>query len=58
MATAPSVSYSMTVRLEVPAGGTAVSHLTTAVESSGGSVTGLDVTATNDGGRSRWQGVG
>ncbi len=42
---APSVSYSMTVRLEVPAGGTAVSQLTTVVESSGGSVTGLDVTA-------------
>ncbi|WP_432003497.1 NAD-dependent malic enzyme [Streptomyces sioyaensis] len=45
MATAPSVSYSMTVRLEVPASGTAVSQLTTAVESSGGSVSGLDVTA-------------
>ncbi len=45
MATAPSVSYSITVRLEVPASGTAVSALTTAVESSGGSVTGLDVTA-------------
>ncbi|WP_376700053.1 hypothetical protein, partial [Streptomyces netropsis] len=30
MATAPSVSYSMTVRLEVPASGTAVSQLTTA----------------------------
>ena len=45
MATAPSVSYSMTIRLEVPASGTAVSQLTTAVESSGGSVTGLDVTA-------------
>ena len=45
MATAPSVSYSITVRLEVPASGTAVSQLTTAVESSGGSVTGLDVTA-------------
>ncbi|TVL89520.1 NAD-dependent malic enzyme [Streptomyces sp. SAJ15] len=45
MATAPSVSYSMTVRLEVPAGGSAVSQLTTAVESSGGSVIGLDVTA-------------
>ncbi|GAA2091245.1 NAD-dependent malic enzyme [Streptomyces albiaxialis] len=42
---APSVSYSMTVRLEVPAGGTAVSQITTVVESSGGSVTGLDVTA-------------
>ncbi|AZM46289.1 NAD-dependent malic enzyme [Streptomyces sp. WAC 06738] len=45
MATAPSVSYSNTVRLEVPAGGNAVSQLTSAVESSGGSVTGLDVTA-------------
>src|SRR3954467_15363847 len=45
MATAPSVSYSITVRLEVPAGGTAVSALTTAVESSGGAVTGPDVTA-------------
>ncbi|MFD6247341.1 NAD-dependent malic enzyme [Streptomyces roseolus] len=45
MATAPSVSYSMTVRLEVPASGTAVSQLTAAVESHGGSVTGLDVTA-------------
>ncbi|WP_031510716.1 NAD-dependent malic enzyme [Streptomyces megasporus] len=45
MATAPSVSYSMTIRLEVPAGGSAVSQLTTAVESSGGSVIGLDVTA-------------
>lgn len=45
MATAPSVSYSMTIRLEVPASGTAVSQLTNAVESSGGSVTGLDVTA-------------
>ncbi len=45
MATAPSVSYSMTVRLEVPASGTSVSQLTTAVESHGGSVTGLDVTA-------------
>ncbi|MFI0716129.1 NAD-dependent malic enzyme [Streptomyces inhibens] len=45
MATAPSVSYSMTVRLEVPASGTAVSQLTTAVESHGGSVIGLDVTA-------------
>jgi len=42
---APSVSYSMTVRLEVPVGGTAVSQITTVVESSGGSVTGLDVTA-------------
>jgi malate dehydrogenase (oxaloacetate-decarboxylating) len=41
----PSVSYSITVRLEVPAGGAAVSQLTTAVEEGGGLVTALDVTA-------------
>jgi malate dehydrogenase (oxaloacetate-decarboxylating) len=41
----PSVSYSITVRLEVPAGGAAVSQLTTAVEQSGGAITALDVTA-------------
>jgi malate dehydrogenase (oxaloacetate-decarboxylating) len=40
----PSVSYSITVRLEAPAHGTAVSHLTHAVESAGGVVTALDVT--------------
>ena len=45
MAAAPSVSYSITVRLEVPAGGAAVSHLTAAVEQAGGAVTALDVTA-------------
>ena len=45
MSGAPSVSYSITVRLDVPAGGQAVSQLTTAVESAGGSVTALDVTA-------------
>ena len=45
MATAPSVSNSITVRMELPARGNAVSSITTAVESSGGSVTGLDVTA-------------
>jgi malate dehydrogenase (oxaloacetate-decarboxylating) len=45
MSAATSVSYSITVRLEVPAGGKAVSQLTTAVESAGGSVTALDVTA-------------
>ena len=45
MSGAPSVSYSITVRLEVPAGGQTVSQLTTAVESAGGSVTALDVTA-------------
>ncbi|MGZ8736869.1 MAG: malic enzyme-like NAD(P)-binding protein [Nocardioides sp.] len=45
MATQPSISYSITVRLEVPAGGTAISRLTTAVEKAGGVVTALDVTA-------------
>ncbi|MDQ3449367.1 MAG: NAD-dependent malic enzyme [Actinomycetota bacterium] len=44
MASLPSVSYSITVRLEVPARGNAVSELTTAVESAGGVVTALDVT--------------
>ena len=44
MASVPSVSYSITVRLEVPAGGTSVSHLTSAVEKAGGLVTALDVT--------------
>jgi len=39
------VSYSITVRLEVPAGGRSVSALTTAVEEAGGLVTALDVTA-------------
>jgi malate dehydrogenase (oxaloacetate-decarboxylating) len=41
----PSVSYSITVRLEVPAGGPSVSLLTTAVERAGGAITALDVTA-------------
>jgi len=41
----PSVSYSITVRLEVPAGGASVSQLTTAVERAGGAITALDVTA-------------
>ena len=45
MPSAPSVSYSITVRLVVPAGGTAVSQLTNVVESTGGIVTALDVTA-------------
>ena len=40
MAIVPSVSNSITVRLEVPAGGAAVSHLTAAVEKAGGLVTG------------------
>ena len=41
----PSVSNSITVRLELPARATAVSELTTAIEASGGLVTGLDVSA-------------
>ncbi len=45
MASAPSISYSITVRLELPAGGTAISRLTTAVEQAHGIVTALDVTA-------------
>ena len=45
MSALPSVSYSITVRLEVPVGGTSVSHLTTAVEQAGGAITALDVTA-------------
>jgi malate dehydrogenase (oxaloacetate-decarboxylating) len=42
---APSVSYSITVRLEVASHGRAVSELTRAVEQAGGVVTALDVTA-------------
>ena len=45
MPSAPSVSYSITVRLMLPAGGTAVSQLTNVVEGAGGIVTALDVTA-------------
>ncbi|MBD0292769.1 MAG: NAD-dependent malic enzyme [Jiangellaceae bacterium] len=45
MAGAPSVSNSITVRLELPVGGAVVSHLTAAVEKAGGLVTGLDVAA-------------
>ncbi len=45
MPAAPSVSYSITVRLVVSAGGTAVSQLTNVVEGAGGIVTALDVTA-------------
>ena len=45
MSAVPSVSYSITVRLEVPAGGPAVSQLTSAVEGAGGAITALDVTA-------------
>ncbi len=42
---APSVSYSMTVRLEVGSRGRAVSEITRAVEHAGGVVTALDVNA-------------
>ena len=45
MSAVPSVSYSITVRLEMPAGGASVSGLTSAVEDAGGTVTALDVTA-------------
>ena len=45
MSTAPSVSHSITVRLEVPAGSTVISLLTSAVEQAGGVVTALDVTS-------------
>ena len=46
---APSVSYSITVRLEVASRGRAVSEITRAVEQAGGVVTALDVTAGRDG---------
>jgi malic enzyme len=42
---APSVSYSITVRLEVASRGRAVSEITRAVEQADGVVTALDVTA-------------
>ncbi len=45
VASTPSISYSITVRLELPAGGTAISELTSTVERCGGIVTALDVTA-------------
>ncbi|HSZ42658.1 MAG TPA: NAD-dependent malic enzyme [Trebonia sp.] len=44
MTMAPSVSYSITVRLEVAEQGRAVSEITRAVEQAGGVVTALDVT--------------
>ncbi len=48
MASVPSVSYSITVRLEVAAGGKAVSQLTGEVEQAGGIVTALDLTPAGD----------
>ena len=43
MSMAPSVQYSITIRLEVPAKPTAVSELTAIVEQAGGLVTAIDV---------------
>jgi len=45
MVNGASVSYSITIRLELPARPTAVSELTHAIEGQGGVVTALDVTA-------------
>ena len=45
MATEPSISYSITIRVDVPSHGNAVSQLTHAVEQAGGVVTALDVTS-------------
>jgi malate dehydrogenase (oxaloacetate-decarboxylating) len=41
----PSVSYSITIRLELPAQPAAVSRLTSVIESHGGLVTAVDVSA-------------
>jgi malate dehydrogenase (oxaloacetate-decarboxylating) len=49
MSMAPSVSYSMTARLEVASHGRAVSEITRAVEQAGGVVTALDVNSGNRG---------
>ncbi|MEY3406883.1 MAG: hypothetical protein RLZZ556_955 [Actinomycetota bacterium] len=43
MSNAPSVQYSITIRLEAPAKPTAVSELTSIIEKMGGSVTAVDV---------------
>ncbi len=48
MPTAPNVSSSITVRLELPARPTAVSELTHAIEAAGAIVTALDVTASGN----------
>jgi malate dehydrogenase (oxaloacetate-decarboxylating) len=42
---APSVSHSITVRLELPAQPTAVSRLSSAIEGAGGVVSAVDVSA-------------
>jgi malate dehydrogenase (oxaloacetate-decarboxylating) len=49
MTMAPSVSYSITARLEVASHGRAVSEITRAVEQAGGVVTALDVNSGNRG---------
>ncbi len=49
MTMAPSVSYSITARLEVASHGRAVSEITRAVEQAGGVVTALDVTSGHQG---------
>jgi len=45
VAATPSISYSITVRLDLPASGSAISELTSVVEGTGGVVTALDVSA-------------
>jgi malate dehydrogenase (oxaloacetate-decarboxylating) len=50
---APSVSYSITVRLEVAAKGRAVSEITRVVEQAGGMVTALDVNPSGGGDKLR-----
>ena len=49
MTMAPSVSYSITARLEVSSHGRAVSEITRAVEQAGGVVTAIDVNSGNRG---------
>ncbi len=48
MTAQPSVSYSITVRLEAPAKGNAVSQLTRVVEETGGELTALDVSGSGN----------
>ncbi|MBC9956690.1 NAD-dependent malic enzyme [Yimella sp. cx-51] len=47
MTAMPSVSNSITVRLEVPGRATAISELTGAIERTGGLITGLDITSSD-----------
>ncbi|CCH77800.1 NAD-dependent malic enzyme (NAD-dependent malic enzyme (conversion of malate into pyruvate)) [Nostocoides japonicum T1-X7] len=48
MTTTPSISYSFTARLVLPARATAISELTSCIEREGGAVSGLDVTAADN----------